>query len=158
MKRHPIYQNYFITKDGKVFSEKRNRWLNPWIHRRETGYQIVKINGQRQFIHRLVLETFVGPCPKGMMCRHLDGNPTNNNLNNLVWGTPSENQKDAVRQGTHFQVDNSGEKHGNCKFLDQEIMEMIDLRKHGFKYKEISDLYDINKNYLESICNGRRRA
>src|SRR5438105_1738263 len=24
-------------------------------------------------IHRMVLEAFVGPCPKGMQCRHLNG-------------------------------------------------------------------------------------
>ena len=39
------------------------------------------------YIHRLVLETFVGPCPPKMQCRHLDGNPLNNKLNNLKWGT-----------------------------------------------------------------------
>ena len=38
-------------------------------------------------VHRLVLETFIGPCPDGMECRHLDGDRTNNHIFNLAWGT-----------------------------------------------------------------------
>lgn len=35
------------------------------------------------------------------MCRHLNGNPYDNRLENLAWGTPSENMLDKVRHGTH---------------------------------------------------------
>ncbi len=51
-------------------------------------------------VHRLVLEAFVGPCPDGMECRHLDGNQTNNWLDNLAWGTKQENEADKIRHGT----------------------------------------------------------
>lgn len=53
-----------------------------------------------RFVHRLVLEAFIGPCPSGMECRHLDGNPSNNRLENLLWGTPLENANDRRRHGT----------------------------------------------------------
>jgi hypothetical protein len=53
------------------------------------------------FVHRLVLEAFIGPCPPGMMCRHLNGNPSDNRLENLRWGTPKENAEDSTRHGTH---------------------------------------------------------
>jgi hypothetical protein len=52
-------------------------------------------------IHQLVLLAFVGPKPPGMQTRHLDGDKTNNRLTNLVYGTPSENQRDNVRLGVH---------------------------------------------------------
>lgn len=55
-------------------------------------------------VHRLVLEAFDGPCPEGMECRHLDGDPTNNRLANLRWGTRSENNLDRVAHGTHHQA------------------------------------------------------
>ena len=48
-----------------------------------------------------VLSSFVGPRPRGMVVRHLDGNPRNNHLDNLAWGTQSANMRDAVRHGTH---------------------------------------------------------
>ena len=52
-------------------------------------------------IHQLVLEEFVGPRSEGQIVRHLDGNNTNNLLNNLSWGTHSENMADSLRHGTH---------------------------------------------------------
>lgn len=48
-------------------------------------------------VHRLVLEAFVGPRPDGMECRHLDGDPANNRLANLAWGSPVENASDRKR-------------------------------------------------------------
>jgi hypothetical protein len=50
-------------------------------------------------VHRLVLLAFVGLCPEGQECRHLDGDPTNNRLSNLTYGTRSENIIDVLRQG-----------------------------------------------------------
>ena len=51
--------------------------------------------------HRLVLAAFVGPCPEGMVARHLNGEPTDNRLENLAYGTMSENTHDSVGHGTH---------------------------------------------------------
>lgn len=56
---------------------------------------------KNKYIHRLVLEAFVGPCPDGMEALHSDGNKTNNNVDNLRWGTPSENNRDIVKHGRH---------------------------------------------------------
>lgn len=53
------------------------------------------------YVHRMVLLAFVGPAPEGLIARHLDGDPTNNLLSNLRWGTPSENGLDSVAHGTH---------------------------------------------------------
>ena len=55
-------------------------------------------------LHGLVLEAFQGPRPEGLVARHLDDNPLNNTVENLVWGTQSENVLDAVRNGTHRQT------------------------------------------------------
>lgn len=52
-------------------------------------------------VHRLVLEAFVGPCPKGRQGCHDDGNPDNNEVTNLCWDTPSTNRYDCVRHGRH---------------------------------------------------------
>ena len=52
-------------------------------------------------VHRLVLEAFRGTCPPGHECCHWDGNPQNNHLSNLRWGTSSENKMDNIRNNTH---------------------------------------------------------
>ena len=38
-------------------------------------------------VQDLVLETFDGPCPDKMACYHLDGNASNNSVENLSWKT-----------------------------------------------------------------------
>lgn len=53
-----------------------------------------------QLIHRLVAEAFLGPCPDGMECAHLDGNRQNPRLENLAWKTHKANEDDKERHGT----------------------------------------------------------
>lgn len=48
----------------------------------------------------------------GFQCRHLDGNKMNNNLDNLKWGSRSENQMDRVLHKNS----NRGERHGMNKY------------------------------------------
>jgi hypothetical protein len=79
------------------------RALKP--HRNSKGYLLVPLsrNGvSKSFrIHRLVLIAFVGDCPEGQEGCHLDGNPANNHLSNLRWGTASDNTRDKIRHGRH---------------------------------------------------------
>ena len=47
--------------------------------------------------HVWVLEAFVGPRPKGAVARHLNDDPVDNRLENLSWGSRTENMEDAYR-------------------------------------------------------------
>lgn len=69
------------------------------------GHCRVMLQGKYKWVHRLVLEAFVGPCPDGFDGCHNDGNPANNRVENLRWDSRRENAKDRVRHGNHFQVD-----------------------------------------------------
>lgn len=53
-------------------------------------------------VHQLVMLTFVGPPPMGMEVRHLNGDPTDNRLCNLAYGTRSENILDVYRIGKRW--------------------------------------------------------
>ena len=82
---------------------RRGRMLKPFAL--DTGHLRVRVSrdgvNSGPLIHRLVLEAFKGSCPEGMEGCHNDGNPTNNDVNNLRWATRSENQLDSVKHGTH---------------------------------------------------------
>lgn len=96
-----------IGTDG-IAQKRRGQILRGTIGARD-GYRCVNLrtgggNGRVTPIHRLVLLAFVGPLPPGMVSRHLNGNPTDNRLENLKYGTQSENMHDRVRHGNHFQV------------------------------------------------------
>lgn len=78
---------------GRILAITKNRYC----------YVSLAKNGKVKtcMIHRLVLNAFVGPAPKGMISRHFpDRNTSNNKLTNLRWGTPKENQHDRIYQGT----------------------------------------------------------
>jgi hypothetical protein len=55
-------------------------------------------------VHRLVLEAFAGPSPSRHVCRHLNGNPTDNRWpENLEWNTRRRNLQDIKWHGGHRQ-------------------------------------------------------
>lgn len=94
------------------------------------GYLVINFNGSgrktiSRLVHRLVLQAFVGECPKGHECRHLDGDPSNNNLDNLCWGTYRENAADKLRHGTN----NSGERNGKARLKADKVLEIREFAK-----------------------------
>ncbi len=64
-------------------------------------YYAVWLGKKPWYVHNLVLLAFVGPRPDDYQCCHNDGNPLNNNLENLRWDTRSANMLDTIRHGTH---------------------------------------------------------
>jgi hypothetical protein len=90
--------------------------LKPVIDR--DGYSHVAISRQAHGktlwkIHALVLTTFVGPRPEGMYGCHIDGDPSNNHVSNLYWGTPTQNVHDMIRHGRAFWNDMTHCKRGH---------------------------------------------
>lgn len=80
----------------------RGRILRGYVDR--DGYRIVSLCDAQSVkrkarVHRAVLLAFVGPAPVGMITRHLNGNPGDNRLKNLAYGTHYENHQDRIRHG-----------------------------------------------------------
>jgi hypothetical protein len=98
-------------------------------------------------VHQLILEAFVGPCPPGMECRHKDGNPTNNRLENLAWGTRTENIADRVAHGTS----NRGERSGKAKLTESQVIEIRRLRSMGMVCREIGLMYGVHPSTISGI-------
>ncbi len=106
-------------------------------------------------LHILILMTFVGPCPDGMGTRHLDGDPINNRLANLKYGTQKENQHDGKRHGT----DNAGDRHGNSKLTWNDVVKIRELWNDETKIltqEELADRYNISQPHLSDIINGKK--
>ena len=84
---------------GQYTSKRKGKILRPG--RMPGGHLSVALGrGNSRCVHELVLIAFVG-CPgKGQECRHINGEPSNNYLENLAWGTRRENILDAVGHGT----------------------------------------------------------
>jgi hypothetical protein len=83
----------------------RERILKPNAQR--SGHLGVVLYNNGRFVvsvHVLVLKAFVGPCPHGMECCHSNGDPADNQLENLRWDTRSANNRDLVLHGNHKQA------------------------------------------------------
>jgi hypothetical protein len=98
--RHPRYE---VSNFGRIRNAYRNVILHGWI---SDGYIRVKLGRKIQaFVHILVAEAFLGPCPTGQETRHKDGNRGNPHLTNLEYGTRADNTADAYRHGTRNSAD-----------------------------------------------------
>ena len=102
---------YEVSDQGRVRSLPRTTRTGSWEGRvrkpniLKSGHlQVALWKESRRTtlgIHVLVMAAFVGPRPEGQEVRHLDGNPANNTLLNLTYGTRSDQRMDDVRNGTH---------------------------------------------------------
>jgi hypothetical protein len=97
--------DYEISDLGRVRSHKggKPRILRPYVNSYGYHNQTLFEGGRPIFTtaHTLVMAAFVGPRPDGMDIRHLDGDPSNNALDNLAYGTRAENMQDKRRHGTN---------------------------------------------------------
>lgn len=98
----PGYEGqYDVSDKGNVRSYRRSttpKLLKPG--RMTAGHLSVALGRRNsRCVHELVLLAFVGEKPHKCECRHLNGNPADNRLENLAWGTRSENIKDKTAHG-----------------------------------------------------------
>lgn len=91
---------YLISNLGRVYTEKRKRLKS--IHLDRYGYPIVvlSINNKpvTKKVHRLVAEAFIPNTENKPHINHKDENKLNNNVNNLEWVTPLENNLYGTRR------------------------------------------------------------
>ena len=67
------------------------------------GYLTSTLTSPDRRVHRLVCSAFYGPPPEGKdQVRHLDGDPSNNTVTNLRWGSAQENAQDIIRMGRNW--------------------------------------------------------
>ncbi|KKM77446.1 hypothetical protein LCGC14_1369950 [marine sediment metagenome] len=103
-------------------------------------------------VHRLVLETFIGPRPDGMVCRHANGSRLDNRLVNLSWGTQKQNMADAIRHGTT----NRGGPNRAAKLTADDVVAI--RRRYVSTYDtcvKIVEDYPVNASAIEDAVSGR---
>jgi len=152
------FPRYYINKRGRVWSapkraNPKGKYLKPGI---SYGHFCVNMCHEgrvfKHYIHRLVLETFVGPCPEGMECRHLNGDSKDNNLSNLRWGTHKENGLDTACHGSL-----KGEENGPVKLKENEVRTIVYLYRTGeFSQQELAEIYNVHQVTVSLIVNRKR--
>jgi hypothetical protein len=159
----PGFPDYEASTDGLIRSLERtikqsngslrtfpSKVLKPGKNRR--NYFIVSLiapdrSHNTRSVHRLILETFVGPRPEGLECRHLDGNHQNNNLINLCWGTPGDNMADKIAHGTYVR----GEKVGNSVLTEAHVCSIYMKAHTGAQMDALAKEYGVSRQSIEAI-------
>lgn len=95
------FENYTIDRQGNVFNLITGFYKTPVSNKAGKGYMYVDLysNGKckRKYVHRLVAETFIPNTKNKPYINHIDGNPRNNNVDNLEWCTARENVEHASK-------------------------------------------------------------
>lgn len=73
----------------------------------QNGYRVVGLNKDNKKkilrVHRMVAEAHLSPSDNPWVC-HADGDQLNNTVENLYWGTPTDNAQDRIKHGRHYNV------------------------------------------------------
>lgn len=130
----------------------RGKMMKPTVALRG-GYHYI---GLAQFgkirtlkVHRLVLEAFVGP-GHGLHGRHLDGNPKNNALSNLAWGTHQQNGQDMVRHGRSQR----GEKSPLARMTEEKVRQSRRMYASGISQESIADTFGVAQGTISAALRG----
>lgn len=114
------------------------------------GYLLVSLSkdgfAKSRRVNVLVCDAFNGPPPNGMVCRHLDGENTNNAASNLKWGTHVENQNDRITHGTDLR----GEDVSTAKLTAYQAAAI----KAGMPQKLSKSMFGISKTQHYRIKRG----
>lgn len=101
--------NYEVSEEGEI-RNKHKKLLK--VDGGKSKYVVVCLSkdgkSRPKLLHRLILETFRGPCPEGMVGCHVDDNNQNNWLYNLKWDTRRESafvkKKKKLRGSAYFEL------------------------------------------------------
>ena len=93
------YPFYEVSNEGRVRSLRFNRVLILKLRTLPTGYVYAPLAGKKATVHRLVAKAFI-PNPNNYpTVNHIDGNKSNNCVENLEWCTQQYNNQHSLDTG-----------------------------------------------------------
>lgn len=142
---------YEVSNLGNVRNFKTKHVLKSSLSKK--GYPKVNLWKNKGYktrpIHRLVAIAFIKNNLYKPQVNHIDGNKTNNRLDNLEWCTQEENMRHAVDMG--LKVGMSGEDNGRCKITEKLAKKIIEDIKNGHRNIDIKNKYNVTKDIVSNI-------
>lgn len=187
---------YEVSNTGRIrrAAPGRSTWVGRELKAQliPNGYLHVMpvINGKNRnmYVHHLVSEAFLGPCPEGYEVNHRDGNKTNNQADNLEYVTRKENMQHAIAHGlaphliakpktpkmpkerqlprgenhwTHLhpeRVPRGDQRPYNTKVTQVQVNEIRALVASGVKQRSLCEKYGLSPAQICRIVKGTRWA
>lgn len=95
-------------------------------------------------VHQLIMLTFIGEPKDGFEVLHVNGDPTDNRIENLRYGTRTENILDVYKQGGRWR-----------KLSIDDVREIRDRLDAGEKGHSIAQYFNVSDNAISAIKTGR---
>lgn len=154
IKIHKSYPQYKVHSDGRIWSDKRNRFLR--LSKDKDGYLELQVRSPKSRIkvHRMVAECFI-PNPLNLpMVNHKDGVKNNNDINNLEWVDNSENMSHAYSTG----LMPVGEKNVHSILTEKEVLTIKSsyvYRHNKFGCSGLAIQYNVAEQTIRDIIKNR---
>lgn len=163
--RVPGESNYWVSDHGRVYGPGRGghgQFLNPVLQ--HDYYKVTLAHGgskEDERVNRLVALAFIENPNNLPIVMHMDNDPENNHVDNLKWGTHSENNKYCWDCGRHPDTltDESREKAMQVRrtpvvSIDVETGErMIFASQH-----DAARVLGVSQQHIWGVLNGYRKT
>ena len=144
-KNGEIWRQYHIRPHDKQLIKIKIRKIG---HISQYGYKDISVPHNRKKYtfraHRIIWVYHHGRIPEGKVINHIDGNRTNNRIENLEVVTYSENTIHSFKNNLRV-----------IKLTSDEVSEMKYLLKIGYPVKFLSKKYNISTQHVIKIKNGK---
>ena len=136
---------YKITENAEVINVKTGLVKKPWINNK--GYQCIDLskdgNIKHALLHRLYAEAYIPNPNNNPIVLHLDNNKLNLSPDNLIWGTYSENNSQAIRDKLKPLP-----RPDNRKVY---VLSDTEVRKYCTGIKEVSEEIGMDSNNIHNL-------
>jgi hypothetical protein len=133
----PGFPDYLATEEGRIASVRTGRLLRgsligKWL------YVSLRRDGRTHTrpVHRLVALAFLGPCPRGLVCRHLDGDTRNNRPENLTYRRLTSEERNPRRR----------------RLSAADRLAIVEMRAAGYHFAAIAQKFGCSIPTVYHIC------
>ncbi len=141
-----------------LFTRKRKGIILSQYEHKGYFYLTLSLNGVRkkQLVHRVVASTFIQNPENKRTVNHIDGDKSNNNVDNLEWATSAENNQHAYDTGLFTTF---GENQPTSILKYDEVVKIRELHKTGkYLHRELAEMFGMSRRHIGNIVNNKRWA
>jgi len=138
--------NYYVSSLGRFKNSKGIIMKDYKQH--HTGYIHVRVNKDKNALHRIVALTFLENPENKAYVNHIDGNKTNNALVNIEWNTPNENSLHSHKFGL-----NKGYK----RKIIQYNLDMNKIKDYN-SIIEASNLLNMSQSNIKAVLYNKQKT
>lgn len=159
--KHSDIEDVLVSNYGRFFDYKTRHFLKP-THGDNHGHKAIKVHkinrNEQQYAHRLIAKAFIDNPNNYPIVRHLNDDPSNNDIENLAWGTQKDNHDDAVLNG-HYRGFTDEDRLKNIKKIGCPV-ELTNIKTGEKMYfsniAEASNAIGAQHSNLWKVINGQR--